>query len=273
VSFRLARSWGGLDADQIAVRFGVARPILFEVIGSTNDVARAFADQTVHWPLLVIAERQTAGRGRGGKEWDSRPGLGVWMSLMTRPKALPSPGLLPLLVGLAAAEALDGFLGDGDAAQVKWPNDLYIDGRKTGGILCESTWDGDRPTAVVIGIGLNVLHEPEDFPPDVRDTATSLRIATGAEVSRAEVAEAVVRSVLRAVSSPPARLSGSMLDRLRARDVLLGRPIAVTGADEVEGIAMGITPEGALLIRTSAGVLRTVTAGTVRPTGDRVAAD
>jgi BirA family biotin operon repressor/biotin-[acetyl-CoA-carboxylase] ligase len=267
-----ASRWEGLSAEELAARFAVPAVHLYEVVGSTNDVARALGDAGAPARTVVLAERQTAGRGRGGKGWASEAGLGVWASILVRPDALPSPGLLPMLVGLAAAEALDRW-GSRVCAQVKWPNDLYLAGKKTGGILCEGSWDGDRPSAVVVGIGLNVLHTPGDFPADVRETATSLRIATGEIPSRVDVAEAVVRSVVRAVSSPPERLGGAMLDRLRARDFLLGRPVAVSGAEEVEGIAMGITPGGALLLRTAAGVLRAVNAGTVRPTGGRVAED
>ncbi|MDB4952060.1 MAG: biotin-(acetyl-CoA carboxylase) ligase [Gemmatimonadetes bacterium] len=267
-----AERWDGLTAGEVAARCGIPAAHLFATVGSTNDVARALAEGGAPSGTAVLAEEQTAGRGRGGKGWASAPGLGIWLSLVIRPTALPSPGLLPVLVGLAAADELDRWAGAG-AAQVKWPNDLYLGGRKAGGILCEGIWSAGSASAVIVGLGLNVLHTPEDFPPEVRDTATSLAIAFGAPPSRADVAESLIRAVVRAVSSPPARLSGALLDRLRARDYLLGRPVTVTGAEETAGIAMGITPEGRLLLRTVDGVLRAVESGTVRPTGPAVAAD
>ena len=272
MSETIAERWDGITAAELAERCGVAGVHLYETVASTNDVARRLGEAGAPTGTAVLAETQTAGRGRGGKGWASDPGLGIWLSLVVRPAALPSPGLLPVLVGLAVAEALDRW-GASVAAQVKWPNDIYLGGRKAGGILCEGSWDGDRPGTVVAGIGLNVLHRADDFPAEVQGIATSIRMATGQQPARVEVLEAVVRSVMRAICAPPERLGGGVLDRLRARDFLLGRPVAVSGAEEVEGIAMGVTPEGGLLIRTGAGVLRTVKAGTVRPTGDRVARD
>jgi BirA family biotin operon repressor/biotin-[acetyl-CoA-carboxylase] ligase len=267
-----AQSWDGLTAADLAARCGIPAAHLFHRAGSTNDVARTLAEQGAPGGTAVLAEEQTAGRGRGGKGWASAPGLGMWLSLVVRPAALPSPGLLPVLVGLAVAEAVEPWAGPA-GAQVKWPNDVYLGGRKAGGILCEGIWSGGVVSAVVVGIGLNVLHQPDDFPDEMRETATSLNIAHGREVKRADVAEAVTRSVLRAAFNPPARLSGAVLDRLRARDYLLGRPVVVTGADEVEGIAIGITPEARLLLRTADGVLRAVESGTVRATGAAVARD
>jgi BirA family biotin operon repressor/biotin-[acetyl-CoA-carboxylase] ligase len=176
---------------------------------------------------------------------------------------LPAPGLLPILVGLAAAKAIDAYVQPA-VAQIKWPNDLQLAGRKFAGILCEGAWEGDGPGAVIVGMGLNVLHAPDDFPEDVRETATSLRIAAGWGPSRAEVAGAVASAVMRALSYPPAQLGGGLLEALRRRDALEGRPVRVTGAQPMSGTALGISPSGALLVRDTEGVLRTITSGTVR---------
>ncbi|HET6231438.1 MAG TPA: biotin--[acetyl-CoA-carboxylase] ligase [Longimicrobiaceae bacterium] len=266
---RIANRYEGVPAENLAARWGIPALHLYERVGSTNDVARALADEGAPAGTVVLAEEQVAGRGRGGKGWASAPGLGIWLSIVLRPDALPSPGLLPILVGLAAAEAVDEFARPA-VARVKWPNDLYFGERKAGGILCEGSWDAGKPAAVIVGIGLNVLHLPDDFPEEVRDTATSLRIAAGWAPPRAEVAGAIVREVMRGLASPPERLSGALLDRMRRRDALLGRPVRVTGAEELDGIAMGVTPEGALLVRSD-GVLRSVKAGTVRATGPALA--
>jgi BirA family biotin operon repressor/biotin-[acetyl-CoA-carboxylase] ligase len=263
VSELRAERWEGLAADELARRWGVPAVHLFAQVGSTNDVARALADAGAPAGTAVLAEEQTAGRGRGGKGWSSAPGLGIWLSVVLRPAALPSPGLLPVLVGLAAAEAIDPFVRPA-RTQVKWPNDLWLAGRKVAGILCEGSWDAGRPAAVVAGIGVNVLHSPDDFPPEVRETATSLRIAAGWSPPRHEVAGAIVAGILRLAAHPPAQLSGALLDALRARDALAGRAVDVTGAATVSGTAMGVTPAGALLVRTTGGALRTVTSGTVR---------
>jgi BirA family biotin operon repressor/biotin-[acetyl-CoA-carboxylase] ligase len=258
-----AEHWEGGGAAELAARWGLPAVHLFARIGSTNDAARALADGGAPHGALVLAEEQTAGRGRSGRAWVSPPGLGVWMSMVARPASLPAPGLLPILVGLAAAEALDPFVRPAEV-RVKWPNDLQLAGRKVAGILCEGTWDGEGPGTVVVGIGLNVLHAPEDFADEVRETATSLRIVSGWAPPRVDVAGAVAGAVMRALSRPPAQLTGALLDALRRRDALEGRTVRITGATESAGTAMGVTPAGALLVRTHEGRLQTVTSGTVR---------
>ncbi|HEX6040222.1 biotin--[acetyl-CoA-carboxylase] ligase [Longimicrobium sp.] len=260
---RIADRWEGAGADELAARWGLPGVHLYARIGSTNDAARALADAGAPHGTLVLAEEQTAGRGRGGRAWSSPAGLGAWMSMVTRPSTLAAPGLLPILVGLAAADAIDPFIRP-VVTQVKWPNDLHLAGRKIAGILCEGSWDGGQPGAVIVGIGLNVLHAPDDFPDEVRQTATSLRIAAGWSPSRAEVAGAVASAVARALARPPLQLTGALLEAMRRRDALEGRPVTVTGATETAGTALGVSPAGALLLRDTDGVLRTVTSGTVR---------
>ncbi len=258
-----ADRWEGAAAEALAARWGLPSVHLFASVRSTNDAARALADGGAPHGTLVLAEAQTAGRGRSGRAWSSPPGVGIWMSMVARPVSLPAPGLLPILVGLAAAEAIDPFVRP-VATQVKWPNDLQLAGRKVSGILCEGAWDGARPGAVVVGIGVNVLHAPDDFPDDVRETATSLRIVAGWEPPRAEVAGAIASGIMRALVRPPAQLTGALLDALRGRDALEGRPVRVSGATETAGTALGVSPAGALLLRTPEGRLQTVTSGTVR---------
>ena len=258
--------WEGIAAEELAERWGLPSVHLFSLVRSTNDAARGLADGGAPHGTLVLAEEQTAGRGRGGRAWASPAGVGVWMTMVTRPAALPAPGLLPILVGLAAAEAIDPFVRP-VVTQVKWPNDLQLAGRKVAGILCEGSWDGARPGAVVVGIGINVLHAPDDFPDKVSETATSVRIAAGWSPPRAEVAGAVAGAIMRALARPPAQLTGALLDALRGRDALEGRPIRVTGATETEGTSLGVSPAGALLVRTREGRLQTVTSGTVRIAG------
>lgn len=257
--------WEGATAEELAARWGVPAVHLLDQVGSTNDYARALADAGAPAGTTVIAEEQLAGRGRGGKAWTSPPGLGIWMTLILRPVTLPAPGLLPILVGLAAAEALDEYVRP-VRAQVKWPNDVHLVGRKVAGILCEGAWEAGRPGAVVAGIGINSGHSTADFPPELREVATSIRIAAGWAPPRAEVAGAIVRGILRLASQPPAQLGGALLEALHARDALQGREVVVTGATPVRGIALGISPAGALLVRSEEGALRTIRAGTVRTT-------
>lgn len=265
-----AEGWEGFTAAELAERWGMPEVHLFRSVGSTNDEARRLAAGGAPSGTAVLAEEQVAGRGRSGGSWASPPGLGVWLSVIVRPSALPAPGLLPLRVGLGAARALERWAPAG-AVRIKWPNDLLVGDRKLGGILCEASWEGEMPGAVVIGIGVNVLHDPNDFPEDLRERATSLRLASrGVEIRRAEVAGALARATLDAGSTVPETLVGRAMREMRQRDALAERWVRITGggaAAPVEGLALGVAGDGALLVRTSRGVLRTVRSGTVRVVG------
>lgn len=263
---RRAERWEGRTPAELAGAWGIPALHAFRRAGSTNDVARALAEAGAPAGTAVIAEEQVAGRGRGGKHWVSPPGLGIWLSVVLRPASLPAPGLLPLRVGLTAAEALDPFARPG-RVEVKWPNDLQVDGRKLGGILCEGSWEAGAPSFVVAGIGINAAHAPDDFPGELRPAATSLRIASGWSPPRVEVAGALVR----ALAGLPARFGVTLTEAeqaaLERRDALRGRAVRVTaeGAAPLEGVAAGVSPEGALRIRTAGGGTVPVHSGTVRP--------
>src|SRR5690606_35180796 len=139
-----------------------------------NDVARSLADAGAPAGTLVLAEQQHAGRGRMGRSWSSGPGLGLYLSFVGRPLAA-SLATYPLRIGVAAATALDPWTAG--QVTIKWPNDLLLEGRKLGGILCEASWAGPTVAHMIVGIGLNILHGDSDFPADLRPLATSLRRA------------------------------------------------------------------------------------------------
>jgi len=263
---RPASRWEGRSAPELARAWGIPSLHLFERVGSTNDVARSLAEGGAPAGTAVIAEEQVAGRGRGGRHWVSPPGLGIWLSVVLRPESLPAPGLLPLRVGLAAAAALGAYARPG-RVEVKWPNDLQVAGRKLGGILCEGSWEAGRPSFVVAGIGINAVHASDDFPEDLRSGATSLRIASGWGAPRAEVAGALVR----ALDALPARFGDTFsrgeMEDMEARDALRGREVRVTeaGAAPREGVAFGVSRDGALRLRLATGETVEVRSGTVRP--------
>jgi BirA family transcriptional regulator, biotin operon repressor / biotin---[acetyl-CoA-carboxylase] ligase len=258
-------SWDGREVAELEREWGVVRLLACASVGSTNDVAASLAQSGCPAATCVLADEQTAGRGRKARTWVSPPGLGIWLSLILRPRELPEPGALPLLVGLAVVRALDGFCEPG-VPMVKWPNDVLVGGRKLGGILCESAWSRSGPSHVVVGIGLNVLHEEGDFPPELREAATSVRLVGDRAPRRSDVAAAVVRSVLGATSSP--LLDDASLAELTARDALRGRFVVVedAGRGSVTGVAEGIGPDGGLRLRTDGGVVA-VRSGTVRIAG------
>src|SRR5215212_7967195 len=131
---------------------------LLESTTSTLDIAHRLAGEGARSGTLVIANEQTAGRGRGGKSWQSAPGAGLWLTLIERPTDGSGLGVLSLRVGLAAAEALYRFAAE--PIRLKWPNDLYVDRRKLAGVLVEARWREQSVEWVAVGIGINVKTPP-----------------------------------------------------------------------------------------------------------------
>jgi BirA family biotin operon repressor/biotin-[acetyl-CoA-carboxylase] ligase len=195
------------------------------VAGSTNDEAAARRDAGASPRTAVVADRQTAGRGRGGRSFAS-PAGGLYVSLLVRAEPRDLPGPLTAAVSLAAAEAVEDAAGV--RASVKWPNDVWVGGRKAGGILLESS--GGRPVAVA-GIGVNVRSVPEDLPPDVRRLLTSIAAEAGRPIARGTLLERLLVRVDQRVDdlgSPEgrARVASAWRDRL----VLRGERIAYVHA-------------------------------------------
>lgn len=265
---RPTTSWEGRSAHELAERWDIPSIHLFESLGSTSTVARDLASSGAADGTVVLAERQTAGRGRAGRVWASPSGLGLWFSVVHRPLDVAPRLPLPLRVGLAVARALDPFLAP-LPVRLKWPNDVVVDAGKIGGILCEGSWAGGVGGPVIVGVGLNLLHGEEELDPAIRTTATSVRIASGRAPSRLAVADAVVPAVARACERsatgvPPAA-------ELRDRDALAGLSVTVTepatGRVLAHGIAAGIGDGGGLRVRLADGTLRVVESGTVRIAG------
>lgn len=240
--------WLGVDAAELAASWGAPAVHALDRVDSTNAYARRLAAAGAAAGTVVIAEEQTAGRGTSGRTWASPPGLGVWLSVVTRPEAVRHPGVLPILAGLAAAAALDRFTAPATVG-LKWPNDLVFDGRKLGGLLCEAAWNGAAAAHVVVGCGVNVLQDEGDFPPELQPLATSLRLVSGRSLDRHEVAgalaSALVESFVGELSLPPVAVAAfAARDDLRGRRVTAREP--VSGELIAEGIAAGIDLDGAL---------------------------
>lgn len=218
----------------------------FRTIGSTNAEARRLALEGAGSGTLVTSEEQTEGRGRQGRFWSTPAGAALaWSCVLRQEFALP--GALPLQVGVAVCETVES-LGV-PRAEVKWPNDVWIDGRKCAGILIEA-----RPQEgwAVIGIGLNLAVADEDFPADLRGRATS--VGHGATITTATAA--LNRSVGRWLSAPV----GEAMTEFHHRDGLRGRSVTW---DEGTGLAAGIDREGNLLVESPVGCLTALNAGEV----------
>ena len=212
----------------------------------------------------VVADSQTAGRGRGGRAWASPPGVALYFSVLLRPSLAPDAlPLLTLAAGCAVAEAVRAETGL--PAGLKWPNDLLVGGRKACGILCEAEAGPDGAPAVAAGIGLNVNTPPEALPPRPVFPATSLAAEAGRTFDR----EKLLRACLDALRAAVARLEGpdgaaGTVARFNGLDALRGAPLEVSLPDGsvARGTGLGAAPSGALLLDTAEGP-REIVAGSV----------
>lgn len=232
---------------------------VFERLPSTNDLARQLARDGAPHATTLLADEQTAGRGRQGRVWTAPRGSSLLLSMILRPASPAAEVLLSIRLGLAAARAIEAIAPV--RVGLKWPNDLLIDGRKVAGILCEGGRDAAGGAFVVGGIGVNVNQSAADWPPELHGQAVSLRQCTGDAVDRARLAGHIVAAWTTAARCDTDRLEPDEIEAFRHRDVLIGRPITVN--DRPAGIARGIRPDGSL----SAGPPhepRRFIAGTVR---------
>jgi BirA family biotin operon repressor/biotin-[acetyl-CoA-carboxylase] ligase len=213
---------------------------------STNDVARELAAAGAPHGTVVTADEQTAGRGRQGRSWTAPPGKALLFSGILRPLH-PGHALLPLAAPLAVAEASEAIARVRCA--IKWPNDVWIDERKCAGILIEA-----RPSDgwAVIGVGLNVSIEPDEFPDELRDAATSL----GGDAGVREALAALNGALARWTQAEPAEV----LAAFRDRDALRGRQVSWDGGS---GRARGVDERGNLIVEIAAGERLTLGAGEV----------
>lgn len=264
-----ADPWQGEAVEVWRERWKLPALRIFQRVGSTNDIARAMADDGTEHGTLVLADEQTRGRGRRGRVWSAPPGSSLSMSMVLRP---PTPGatrVLTLRLGLAATRAIERTLSIPIA--IKWPNDLQAGGRKAGGILCEATVIEDRVVHVIAGLGINVRTPRPGWPAELAGRATSLEeaaadLGTDAELPGQTALEPVlmgrlVEEWLAVARDPADALSPDEMRQFEARDALRGRDITVD--DRPAGEAAGITDAGTLLVHGDGGT-RAITAGTVR---------
>ena len=261
---RMLGSPDRLIADDLHARLGrcalAGEILVFEETSSTNDVAARLGREGHPGGLAVFAERQTSGRGRFGRRWDSAARNGLWFSLLLRPPWPPAQWVrLTTWAGVGVAGAVERTLGR--PVQIKWPNDVLIDGRKVAGILTESSTDASGQLFAVVGIGVNV--NQETFPPEVADRAASLRQFTGRNLDRPALAANLLRELDARLSEAGCGFDGIVTEAAR-RSPLLGNRLRLHAAHEwFEGIAEGLDADGNLLVRLPDGGLRAMTSGEV----------
>lgn len=231
-------------------------------VDSTNRRARQLAAEGAPHGTLVIADEQTAGRGRRGRGWISPAGEGVFMSLILRPQSHPSE-VARLSMQTALAVALSIAQTTGLDARIKWPNDIVCGGRKVCGMLLEMNADEQAVHDVVAGIGINV-HQTQ-FAPEIAQTASSLDLLSGQRVCRA----ALVRAFLEAFERTEALAAqGALMDAYRARSATLGQRVQVIApAGSFTGTALEVTDSGSLIVEDEEGQRREVLAADVSVRG------
>ena len=243
---RLARERLGIFANRV---------IWYSEIGSTNDIAGAFAEKGEDAGLVVVADRQTAGRGRLGRSWASPPGAGVYVSVVLRPSAAAAR-LVTIAAGVAVTDGITSATGL--STHVKWPNDVHVGGRKLAGILAEGA-----ASHVVLGIGINV--QPAAYPPDVAARATSIETELGRPVDRGLVLAECLAALASRYRELEERRAANIVEawRLRAAPMLGRRVEWESSGERHTGLAENIDDDGALIVKVGAGTLR-ITSGEVR---------
>ena len=231
----------------------------YKSIDSTNLEAKRLLSQGAENGTVIVAEYQSAGKGRLGRAWESADGAGIWFSVILQPDLpMDQISLYSFVAAVAVAEGIRTVTGLD--AQVKWPNEVLVNGRKLCGILLELVAERNRPLSVIIGIGINASQKPEDFPEEVRQKATSLAMETGTETNRQQVLDAVLQKL--ACYSEKLEREGfaSIKDTWSQLSCVTGKQVQIVqhGKAFLYGTAMGLDTDGALLVQTEQGMERIV---------------
>ena len=235
----------------------------FEELDSTQQAARGFATEGAAHGTIVIAERQTAGRGRLGRSWHSPAGVNLYATTILRPAiALAEVPRLSLMAGVAAAQALEREAPG--LVSLKWPNDVWLKGRKCGGIIAEALTNSRQELdCALLGIGINVNLAESDLPAELRDKATSLRIAVGHPCDRVAIAKALFTLLDYRYMEIVTRGFAAVRPQWESFSALTGKRVTVVdGPRRESGVVRGIDAEGALLLDVG-NVVHRILAGDV----------
>ena len=234
----------------------------FADVTSTNDVAKELAAQGAEEGTIVIAETQTHGRGRFGRRWMSPKG-GIWFSTILRPEVTPQDALkLTLMAAVAVARVIRKTLKLN--AEIKWPNDVLIEGKKVCGILTETSTRGKLVDFVTVGVGINANIDTDSFPENLRNSITSLKKELKEEVARERFLRALFEDLEHYYNLFMRREFDLILEEWRSLASFLGSYVKAVSYDEkIVGLAVDVDQSGALLIKTENGTVRRVTSGDV----------
>ncbi|MCX7920790.1 MAG: biotin--[acetyl-CoA-carboxylase] ligase [Clostridia bacterium] len=269
-----------INATEIGYNLGtriLAKKIeYFGVIDSTNNYAKQAAAEGCGDGTVIVAESQTSGRGRLGRAWDSAGKKGIWLSVVLRPSIAPEDiHLITLAASVAVVKAVKQATGI--ETGIKWPNDVVLGGKKVCGILTEMSSEMERVNFLVLGIGINVNHETEDFPEGLRDTAVSLasyadKNLDGAVCKTPFNRAYIIRTLLEELEKIYIKINeGSteeIVEEWKKYSVTLGNEVRVTiKNNQYTGIARDITEDGKLIVSCSDGITREVISGEIMVRG------
>ena len=237
-----------------------------DTIDSTNRLASERAREGAPDGTTIIAEQQTAGRGRLGRSFFSPANLNLYTSIVMRPKL--STAEAPTLIHAAAvgcADAIAETVGLNTRVEIKWPNDILVEGLKSSGILMEMSSEANRIDFVILGIGVNLNVDPSQFPEEFRKTATSLSSHTGAKIDRILFAQRLYSRLEAAMDHHRARGFDGVRPRYEALFGMTGKAVRIRDLDgsERSGTITGVSEDGALLLEASTGAIEKVIAGDV----------
>lgn len=228
----------------------------YESVQSTQIIAHDAAQAEAADGTLIVAEEQTAGKGRLSRPWSSTANKGIWMSLIIRPSLMPQQApQMTLVSAVAIVRAIEELTQL--EATIKWPNDIMINGKKMTGILTELQSDPDRVKAIIIGIGMNVNQDEDDFPNELKPIATSLKMATGEHIDRAKLIAGILNYLELYTKMYEKHGFGPIKLLWEGYSNTAGKRVrAVMLNETIEGTALGISEEGLLELRLDDGSVR-----------------
>ena len=266
--YRLMATPDRLIGDDLIARLAPTKRIgrsiqVFQETSSTNESVERLGRDGCEEGAIVIAESQTAGRGRLGRRWEASSGKGILMSILLRPPMKPTEVTRLTVIGaLAVVRALRRCVGL--EAAIKWPNDVVIGHRKLAGILTEMNAEPDRVRYLVLGMGVNVNQSRDDWPDELSSIATSVHLEQGVLIDRSALATAIIEELDHDYNRVLEGDFRSVASEWETRCSTLGKEVSVQfGKDCISGVAESIDDEGALLLRTSSGQLTRITGGDV----------
>ncbi len=259
-----------LDSRELIIPQGqlIGREIIhLQEVDSTNNYAKKIANEGCQHGTIVVAEKQTMGRGRVGREWKSYNGEGLWFTIILRPDLEPEN--VQIVTMAASVAVVEGILeNQGIVCGIKWPNDIILDNCKLVGILSELSAEPGHVNYVVVGIGINVNQDSSTFDDEIKNKATSLKMHTGKPVSRVRLLESILTRFENIYNIMLQGNTEEIINKWSRYSVTLGKEVKIIVRDmEYNGIAESVASDGKLVVKCNDGVIREISAGEIQVRG------